>query len=147
MSYKLCLKGVFDRSQMRASVGGIMKHNERWVRGFGSMIGLADPQTAKLWAIYYGLRMAWEREMAYVVVFTEKRDAIELINDPDPAHPMAALIEMITMLKREVWSHVDIHHIHADGNVAANVLGTDCLDVEGGLEEFAEPPHAIIHHI
>ncbi|KAK1400575.1 hypothetical protein POM88_000180 [Heracleum sosnowskyi] len=74
-----------ERSQMRASVVGIMKHNGRWVRGFGSMIGLADPQTAELWAIYYGLRMAWEREMTYVVVFTERSDAIDLINNPDPA--------------------------------------------------------------
>ncbi|KAK1400573.1 hypothetical protein POM88_000178 [Heracleum sosnowskyi] len=86
MSYKLCVKGVFERSQMRASVGGIMKHNGRWVRGFGSMIGLADPQTVELWAIYYGLRMAWEREMTSVVVFTERSDAIDLINNPDPAH-------------------------------------------------------------
>ncbi|KAK1374604.1 hypothetical protein POM88_030797 [Heracleum sosnowskyi] len=147
MSYKLCVKGVFDRSQMRASVGGIMNHNGRWVRGFGSMIGLADPQTAELWAIYYGLKMAWEREMTSVVVFTERRDAIDLINNPDPAYPMTALIEMITMLKGEAWSHVDIQHIHADANVPANVLATDCLDGEGGLNEFAEPPHAIIHLI
>ncbi|KAK1391292.1 hypothetical protein POM88_010348 [Heracleum sosnowskyi] len=147
MSYKLCVKGVFDRSQTRASVGGITKHNERWVRGFRSMIGLADPRTAELWAIYYGLRMAWEREMPSMVVFTERRDAIDLTNNPDPAYPMAALIEMITMLKGETWSHVDIQHIHANANVAANVLATDCLDGEGGLKEFAEPPHAIIHLI
>ncbi|KAK1401371.1 hypothetical protein POM88_000976 [Heracleum sosnowskyi] len=147
MSYKLCVKGVFDRSQMRASVGGIMNHNGRWVRGFGSMISLADPQTAELWAIYYGLKMAWEREMTSVVVFSERRDAIHLINNPDPAYPMAALIEMITKLKGEAWSHVDIQHIHADANVAANVLATDCFDGEGGLNEFAEPPHAIIHLI
>ncbi|KAK1355579.1 hypothetical protein POM88_048835 [Heracleum sosnowskyi] len=132
---------------MRASVGGIMKHNERWVRGFGSMIGLDDPQTAELWAIYYGLRMDWEREMTSVVVFTERRDAIDLINNPDPAYPMAAFIEMITMLKGEAWSHVDIQYIHTDANVAANVLAIDCLDVEGDLKEFAEPPHAIIHLI
>ncbi|KAK1403196.1 hypothetical protein POM88_002801 [Heracleum sosnowskyi] len=124
-----------------------MKHNGRWVRGFGSMIGLADPQTTELWAIYYGLRMAWEREMTYVVVFIERRDAIDLINNLDPAYPIATLIEMITMLKGEAWSHVDIHHIHADANVAANVLATDCLDGEGDLKEFTEPPHAIIHLI
>ncbi|KAK1381226.1 hypothetical protein POM88_027970 [Heracleum sosnowskyi] len=35
------------------------------------------------------------------------------------------------MLKGEAWSHVDIQHIHADANVAANVLSTDCLDGEG----------------
>ncbi|KAK1351249.1 hypothetical protein POM88_054524 [Heracleum sosnowskyi] len=111
------------------------------------MIGLADPQTAELWAIYYGLKMAWEREMTFVVVFTERRDATDLINNPDLAYPMAALIEMITMLKGEAWSHVDIQHIHADANVATNVLATDYLDGEGGLKEFVEPPHAIIHLI
>ncbi|KAK1392827.1 hypothetical protein POM88_011883 [Heracleum sosnowskyi] len=115
--------------------------------GGGGSFGAETPDYGELWAIYYGLKMAWEREMTSVVVFTERRDAIDLINNPDPAYPMAALIEMITMLKGEAWSHVDIQHIHADANVAANVMATDCLDGEGGLKEFTEPPHVIIHLI
>ncbi|KAK1386909.1 hypothetical protein POM88_015087 [Heracleum sosnowskyi] len=117
---------------MTASVGGIMKEQARWVRGLGGGIGLADPLSAELWAIYYGLKMAWECEKTSVVVFTESRKAIEVINNRDPTFAMASLIEMITMLLGEDWSHVDIQSLHADVNLAVNALANYYLDGEGG---------------
>ncbi|KAK1373057.1 hypothetical protein POM88_029250 [Heracleum sosnowskyi] len=78
-----------------ASVGGIVKKNGRWVRGLGGYIGLADPVTAELWAIYYGLKMAWERNKTNLVVFSECREAITIIRNDDPSYPMAMLVDMI----------------------------------------------------
>lgn len=139
----MCVKGVFKRSEMCASVGGILKKDGGWVRGVGGNIGLADPETAEMWAIFYGLKMAWEREKTSVVVFSESMAAINAINAADPAHPMAMLIDMIICLLRESWDFVEIQPTHPSANAAANVMAQYCLSLGGGVEEFAEAPSAI----
>lgn len=128
---------------MSASVGGILKKDVEWVRGLGGNIGLADPETAELWAIFYGLKMAWEREKTSVVIFSESRAAINAINAADPAHPMAMLVNMVSGLLRESWDFVDIQPTHPDANAAVNAMAQHCMRGDGGVEEFVEPPSAI----
>ncbi|KAK1385844.1 hypothetical protein POM88_023579 [Heracleum sosnowskyi] len=147
MAYKLNVKGVYDRATRSASVGGIMKKNGRWVRGLGDCIGLADPLTAELWAIYYGLKMAWERNKTNLVLFSECREAITIIRNDDHSYPMAMLVDMIRMLLGENWTSVDIQHTHADANGGANAVAGYYLGHEGGIREMDEPPEAISHLI
>ncbi|KAK1392455.1 hypothetical protein POM88_011511 [Heracleum sosnowskyi] len=86
------------------------------VRGLGGCIGLADPVTAELWAIYYGLKMVWERNKTNLVVFFECREAISIIHNDDPEYPMTMLVDMIRMLLGENWISVDIQPTQADAN-------------------------------
>lgn len=128
---------------MTASVGGILKKDGRWVRGVGGNIGLAVPEAAELWVIYHGLKMAWEQQKTSVVVFSECMEAINAINEADPTYPMAMLVDLITMLLRESWDHVEIQPTHSDVNVAATDMAHHCLNGPGGVDEFAAPPAAI----
>ncbi|KAK1363936.1 hypothetical protein POM88_039497 [Heracleum sosnowskyi] len=132
MACKLNVKGVYDEATRSASVWGIMKRNGRWVRGLGGCIGLADPVTAELWAIYYGLKMAWERNKANLVVFSECRETITIIRNDDPEYPMVMFVDMIRMLLGENWTSVDIQPTHADANGGANVMADYYLIREGG---------------
>ncbi|KAK1385378.1 hypothetical protein POM88_023113 [Heracleum sosnowskyi] len=147
MAYKLNVKGVYDRATRSTSVGGIIKRNGRWVRGLGGCIGLVDPVTAELWAIYYGLKMVWERNKTDLVVFSECRETISIICNDDPEYPMAMLVDMIRMLLGETWTSMDIQPTHADANGGANVMAGYYLGHEGGIREMDEPPEAISHLI
>ncbi|KAK1363937.1 hypothetical protein POM88_039498 [Heracleum sosnowskyi] len=131
MAYKLNVKGVYDRATRSASVGGIMKRNGRWVRGLRGCIGLPDPVTAELWAIYYGLKMALERNKTNPIVFSECREAITIIRNDDPEYPIVMLVDMIRMMLAENWTSVDIQPTHADANEGANVMAGYYL-VHGG---------------
>ena len=147
MAHKVNVKGVFDRASMSGSVGCVMKKDGRWVRGLGANIGLADPITAELWAIYYGLKMAWERAKINVVVFSECREAINAIENDDPEYPMAMLVDMIRMLLGEPWEYVDIQHTFNQANGGANAMATHFIHADGGVCEMSVPPSAITHLI
>ena len=143
MAYRVNVKGVFSRSHMTASVGGVLKKDGAWVRGVGGNIGLAVPQTAELWAIFYGLKMAWELEKTNVVVFSECREAIDAIKNPDPTHDMAMLVDLITNLLRENWEFVDVLPTYPDANIGAAAMANYYLTGSGGVDELVEPPAAI----
>ncbi|KAK1380376.1 hypothetical protein POM88_027120 [Heracleum sosnowskyi] len=116
---------------MLASIGGIMKKYGRWERGLRGCIGLANPVMEELWAIYYGLKMVWERNKTNVVSFAECREAISVINNHDPVYPMAILADMIRLLLGENWTYVDIQPTHADANGGANAMVEYYLIREG----------------
>ncbi|KAK1398487.1 hypothetical protein POM88_008350 [Heracleum sosnowskyi] len=147
MAYKLNVKGVYARATRSASVGGIIKRNGRWVSGLGGCIGLADPITAELWVIYYGLKMAWERNKTNLVVFSECREAISIIRNDDLEYPIAMLVDMIRMLLGDTWTSMDIQSTHVDANGGANSMAGYYLDHEGGIPEMDEPPEVISHLI
>lgn len=141
---KVNVKGFFLRSQMRSSVGCIMRDsNGNWIKGCKSMIGLVVPVTAELWAIWYGLKMAWESGNEAVVLECENEEAVDQVLNPDEYHDMFDLVLMIRKIMSEAWEICDIVHISSSANLPATALANEAINDHGGLEDVVEPPSSI----
>ena len=107
--YKVNDKGFFNRASFTAVVGCIIRNDGgEWEKGCGAVIGLADPVTAQLWAIFYGLKLAWECHMTSLILETDCEAALGHVLHPDPAYPMADLVTMINNLRAEAWDALEL---------------------------------------
>ncbi|XP_074374822.1 uncharacterized protein LOC141715246 [Apium graveolens] len=122
---KLNVQGLFNISQRKSSVGCIIRDsNGYWVMGCGGVIGL-------------------EHDKLRLMVECEDAEAMQQIMYPDPNHPMADLVTMITNLLSEKWDDLQVYHTTSSSNTAADALANHCLSGEGGIDEFEDPPYAI----
>lgn len=139
---KVNCRGVFNRAQMRGSVGCVMRnYRGNWVGGAGGMIGLAVPVVVELWAIFYGLKAAWEKgNIKHVVVESECREAVDQVNNPDPGFWFADMVEMIKCLEHEAWDSCVIVHVPSSSNAAATTLAEHEFNGSGGVEEVPHVP-------
>lgn len=125
-------KGVFDRPSKKAIVGCVMRNNRgEWIRGASGTIGLVVPVAAKLWSIFYGLKLAWEKgDVKHVVIECETQEAVNEVNILDPDFWLADLVLLIKNLENESCV---IQHVSKDGNAAASVVANSELDGDGGI--------------
>ena len=138
---KVNCRGVFDRGMMRGSVGCVMRNfRGEWLGGVGGMIGLAVPVAAELWSIFYGLKLAWEKGyIKHVVIESECLEAVNQVNNPDPAFWFAEMVELITGLLNEAWDSCVVVHVPSSSNVAATTLA-ELNGCDGGVQEFGDVP-------
>lgn len=140
-TFKLNVKGVFDRGSRSAAVGCALRDDDgSWVDGCGENIGLDVPVIAKLWSIFYGLKLAQETEKTNILIESECAEAITHIPHPDPSYHMALLIVMINNLLGEAWDHVGMSAIPPSANRVAQTLAYICISGDGGVDNIPVPP-------
>lgn len=133
---------------MRASVGCVMRNRRgEWIKGAGGMIGLCVPLGAELWSIFYGLKLAWEKEVKHVVIESDCEEAVNQVNSPDPDFGLIDLIMLIKNIEGEAWESCVIQHCSSGANAAAVALANHELNGDGGIEELDDAPgfmHAVL---
>ncbi|KAL1823959.1 hypothetical protein ACET3Z_010737 [Daucus carota] len=109
---------------MKASVGCVIRNSYgAWARGYGGMIGLADPT---------------------VVELGRGRETLHHIKNDDPCNGMPGLVSMIRNLLSKNWEDLHVYHISPSANAVASALTNHCLTAEdGGLNSMVDPPSAI----
>ena len=141
---KVNVKGVFQRSHLRASIACVMRDSDgRWLGGCESMIGLSIQSTAELWSIWYGLKLAWEAGKTSVTLECESEEAVNHVLHPDENYEMFQLVLMIRQIMSEAWDVCDIVHIPSSSNLPATALANRALNGDGGLEYRDVPPSFI----
>lgn len=135
---KVNCKGVFDRAQMKAAVGCVMRNSQgQWVRGAAGMIGLALPLAAEIWSIYYGLKLAWERgDVSNVIIKCDDEEAVNHVNNLDPDFWLLDLVLLIKNLENEAWDSCVIQHVPKTCNAPATVLAESEIDGNGDAPGF-----------
>lgn len=87
---------------MRASVECVMRNwRGEWMKGARGMIGLCVPLGAELWSIFYGLKLAWEKEVKHVVIESDCAEAVNQVNNPDPDFGLVDLVLLIKNIEGE----------------------------------------------
>ena len=71
------------------------------MKGAGGMIGLCVPLGAELWSIFYGLKLAWEKEVKHVVIESDCAEAVNQVNNPDPDFGLVDLVLLIKNIEGE----------------------------------------------
>ena len=138
---KVNVKGLFQRSHLRASIACVIRDSDgNWLKGCESMIGLATPSTAELWSIWYGLKLAWEAGKTSITLECESEEAVAQVLNPDANYDLFQLVCMIRQIMSEQWDLCDIVHIPTSANLTATSLATRALNGDGGLEYLDVAP-------
>ncbi|KAK9003597.1 hypothetical protein V6N11_084237 [Hibiscus sabdariffa] len=86
-------------SSRYAQLGGLFRDSRgSWLHGFGHLIGIVDAFSAKLWAIYDGLLLAWQLGFGFVQVQSDCSRAISVIKATDVINNSFALVRSILNL-------------------------------------------------
>ncbi|KAL4360986.1 hypothetical protein GQ457_04G014920 [Hibiscus cannabinus] len=100
----ICLNvdGAVSPSTCMGSVGGLFRDTDgRWLLGFNKLLGVTSPLIAKLWAIYIGLKLAWDNGFEYVQVQSDCLEVVKLIRDPTEACNSLSLVRAIDLYRRK----------------------------------------------
>ncbi|CAL1399133.1 unnamed protein product [Linum trigynum] len=129
----------------QAGAGGLLRDaSGKWIAGFTASIGSATAALAELWAFYYGLDLAWKEGCRAVIVQSDSKLAIQLIEKRhDPVHPYSTLLLAIRRKLSLDWL-VSISHTYREGNRAADWLSKHSPVYPYGRHELASPPSGLI---
>ncbi|CAL1358846.1 unnamed protein product [Linum trigynum] len=138
---KLNVDGASQGNPGKAAAGGVFRDDQRrWLGGFCYSIGDCSAACAELWAIKQGLEMAWRRDLRLLIVESDSRLAIDLIQHRvDHVHPLASLLRSIRRLVAQDWL-VNIVHTYREGNRVADWLSKHGLVYPHGMYELVDPP-------
>lgn len=92
--YKLNSDSAFNRSNNKASAGGMLWDNDgNWVWGFSTNIGKANSFTVELWGLREGLHICREKGLDGVLVELDSKGVVDMINGiPGNEERLATLI-------------------------------------------------------
>ncbi|KAK9042587.1 hypothetical protein V6N11_017654 [Hibiscus sabdariffa] len=82
----ICLNvdGDVSSSTCIGSAGEFFRDNDGgWILGFGKLLGVTSPLIAELWAIYIGLKIAWDNGFEYVQIQSDCLGVVKLLLDPN----------------------------------------------------------------
>lgn len=125
-SLKGWLKLNTDQAAQRAfgiaGCGGIIRdHLGQWCGGFTAYIRVANALEAEAWGLYFGLSLAWNKGYGKVLVETNSKVLVDLLQHLPNAHPLYPIITSCNNLICCDWI-VHIQHTYCQGNRAADCL-------------------------
>ncbi|KAJ1427543.1 Ribonuclease H domain [Sesbania bispinosa] len=120
----------------RASYGGLLRDDRGcWIAGFWGNLGYSEILHAELQAIYYGLKLCWEKGYRFINCFSDSLLAVNLIKEPPGIHDKyATLLAAIHGLLQRAWT-VTISHLLREGNTCADYLAKQGLLCDYGPHE------------
>lgn len=84
-----------------------------WIYGFSGSCGWTTNLNAELLTICYALRTAWQGGHLSVILESDSKSALEMINEGvSPFHPHAPLINHIRSLINRDWNVILQHTLH-----------------------------------
>ncbi|KAK9036869.1 hypothetical protein V6N11_021793 [Hibiscus sabdariffa] len=120
----ICLNvdGTVSPSTGMGSASGLFRDNDgRWLLGFGKLLGVTSPLIAELWAIYVGLKIAWDNGFEYIQIQSDCLEADKLLLDPNRSRSSLSLVRAIDLFRRKCWV-TEVIWISRDANKLADSL-------------------------
>ncbi|KAJ1436761.1 Ribonuclease H domain [Sesbania bispinosa] len=111
--------------------GGLLRdHLDNWLKGFYGHLVFSEIIQAELFAIRFGLLLAWEEGYRNIICWIDSMLALSLITAPVPKfHKYSSILEGIARLVHQKWN-VTFKHILREGNSCADWLAK--LGVQNG---------------
>ncbi|CAN1161857.1 Putative ribonuclease H protein At1g65750 [Linum perenne] len=118
--------------------------NGRFVRAFTANIGDCSITRAELRAIVQGLLLAWSAEIMKIVVQSDSRATLAILQSGDTAHQHAALATEFRELCTRNWE-VSLVHVFREANFAADYLANLGHSCSIGLHSYSHPDPTLAH--
>ncbi|KAK8601216.1 hypothetical protein V6N12_051057 [Hibiscus sabdariffa] len=96
----LNVDGVVSMPLYDGRIGGLVRSNDGdWIVGFVKVIGRSDVLQAELWALFEGMSLAWEYGFHRLLVRSDSKQAMELVNSPLSGSSVLSLVRAIHRLR------------------------------------------------
>ncbi|XVF12079.1 hypothetical protein REPUB_Repub08aG0083700 [Reevesia pubescens] len=133
------------RGQSGAAVAGGLIRDDRgvWLLGFIYRIGICEVLSAELWAIFQGLKFAWDNGFRNVELETDSLLASKQIHASiRKQNSNGRLIAEIQELLSRAW-HCQVVHIYREANQCADWLATFSNNPPSDLLVLEDPPEGL----
>ncbi|CAL9024261.1 unnamed protein product [Prunus brigantina] len=92
--FKLNIDGSRVSDSGCIAAGGIIRNSDGiWIAGFSANLGHGEVFVAEAWALYYGLKVAWQLGLCQLTVNSDYALVVDMINgDWVDSHPMIWVI-------------------------------------------------------
>ncbi|KAK8990579.1 hypothetical protein V6N11_009271 [Hibiscus sabdariffa] len=89
----LCTDGAVSATSGIGSVSGVFRKDDgSWFYGFNKSIGIMQPLQAELWGLFIGIQIAWDIGLKKLLIQSDSKEAIKLLNTKDAASNNCALV-------------------------------------------------------
>ncbi|KAL4291966.1 hypothetical protein GQ457_14G024710 [Hibiscus cannabinus] len=140
---KVNVDDACDSATGRASCGGAIRSDSgQWLMGFSRQLGLCSSLEAELWGIFEGLMCAWSIRIANLILESDCKEALQMIDRVRHSNRRSSLVEHILRLLNRDWV-VRLEFVPREGNVVADYMAKrDCGDdfichrLMGGVKEY-----------
>ena len=124
-----------------ATAGGVLRDGSgHWLGGFSFNIGVCTVPLAKLWGVYYGLYMAWERRCVRLELEVDSELVLGFLKDGIiDSHPLSFLVRLCHDFISRDWV-VRISHVYREANRLADGLANYAFTLPLGLHIFDHAP-------
>lgn len=124
--------------------GGVCRGSSGcWLLGFSINLGTSSVLWAELWAILIMLTLAWDKGFSRVMVKSDSRVVVLLINNGcGPFHPYASIVNQIRNWMSKSWE-IRCIHTWREANQVANCLANFARDLGLGTHVWEVPPRGV----
>ncbi|KAK8527582.1 hypothetical protein V6N12_054788 [Hibiscus sabdariffa] len=103
-------------------IGGAIHNFEGdWIVGFVKSIGFSNCLHAELWAVFEGLKLAWEFGFERLLIQSDSQQAVDLVNSVSADSSILSLVRVIVRLRQKCWL-TDVKWIPRDSNRLTDAL-------------------------
>ena len=112
--------------------------------GFTAQLSSSSPLTAELWAIYFGLKLGWDRGFRKVQIESDSIGAIQKISSAPTGSDLDA--SLITSIRELLYRDWDCHlsHVFREANHCADWLAHHHNSLDVGLLTIYDPPTGLL---
>ncbi|CAI0392409.1 unnamed protein product [Linum tenue] len=122
-----------------STAGGVVRDDQgRFLGAFTMNLGGGSITRAELMGMLQGLKRAWELDVKKVVLLTDSKAAIELLDSAASSHPHYRLVVQVRQMIQREWE-VRVEHTFREGNVVADFLASTGHSLPLGLHLVSIP--------
>ncbi|CAA7037248.1 unnamed protein product [Microthlaspi erraticum] len=141
---KLNTDGASRGNPGSAAAGGVLRNNVgEWCGGFALNIGVCSAPMAELWGVYYGLYIAWEKQVSQVEVDIDSELVVGFLkNGIGEAHPLSFLVRLCHGFITKDWT-VRFTHVYREANRLADGLANYAFSLPFGFHDLPLAPASL----
>ncbi|XP_031096925.1 uncharacterized protein LOC116001176 [Ipomoea triloba] len=135
---------IRDAHEVKAGCGGVIRdHDGNWLGGFVANIGICSVEEVEAWAVWHGLRFALNRGYQNLIVESDSRTVIELLNHS--GFSTGGLTNLLERCREEMvnFQSLDLCHVFREQNRIADALAKLALVSPRNFTDLSDAPDAI----
>ncbi|KAG7568097.1 Ribonuclease H domain [Arabidopsis thaliana x Arabidopsis arenosa] len=138
---KLNTDGASRGNPGLATTGGVLRDEAgEYCGGFAVNIGKCTAPLAELWGVYYGLYIAWEKQITQVELEVDSELVVGFLKTGiDDSHPLSFLVRLCHGFIAKDWT-VRVSHVYREANRLADGLANYAFTLPLGFHALSVVP-------
>ncbi|KAK9002871.1 hypothetical protein V6N11_060447 [Hibiscus sabdariffa] len=110
--------------------------------GFAKAIGGSDNLQVELWALLEGLNLAWDQGFERLLVRSDSKQVVNLVNSPSAGSSVLSLVRAIHCLRQKSWTTI-VSWIPHNTNRPTDALAKLVSPSDFSIHVYSDPPMVV----